>query len=71
MMGKYDHALKPMTGDKSLDNTKLWILHDIANELAEANRLKRVELRKTRIVVDSEIEIKMITEEDLEDKTCE
>jgi len=39
-MGKYDY-------DNALDYTKVQLLEDIANELAEANRLKRLQLKHT------------------------
>ena len=57
-MGKYRQPSKPL----SEDNIKTWILHDIRNELAESNRLKRLELD----IIASQTGIPSV--EELEDK---
>ena len=41
-MGKYTYGQKPLSDQTTLT----WQLQDIANELAEANRLKRFELSR-------------------------
>lgn len=57
-MGKYNHALDSMNDE----NKTQWLLHDICEELAEANRLKRLELRLLTI------DFKHDFSEELEDK---
>jgi len=44
-MGKYDGKIKLSDSDASEQNLILNGLEKIANELAEANRLKRIEIR--------------------------
>jgi len=71
-MGKYDKNYEENVGKFTIEGVQTHILNYIANELAEANRLKRIELR-IRITQVNTKDFKEDTisnwYDDLEDKT--
>ena len=70
-MGKYDNRLPHINGDSirncGEDVIKLLLLRDIANELAEKNRLKRLEMDQEEHLVANHV-TKKYAKSDCEDK---
>jgi len=69
-MGKYNDEMDDII-ENQLSSNELSFLFHIANELAEANRLKRIELSNFNITIDKKYNVNSIRpdiQEELEDQ---